>query len=258
MAWRTSNHSSTLQTELVGILGALAHARDRQEHTVVIHTDSKSALQSLQQRQHRDNVQVVTTILGLVQGLVRGGRRAVLNWIPSHVGIRGNERADEAARRASSRPSVEYAVRPSLHQVKDKARHATKTLARQAQRQAEGTLRSAAWYARTSGHTPLSPTFQRCRKDAVHLHRLRLGYRTWAEIDRPQELRECEHCGYLAGHPLLHYLLECPFTVGLRSPAAQPGAATPEDRAAQVVRHLTEAREPGPLMEILRQLPPPR
>ena len=143
-AWRTSNHSSTLQTELVGILGALVHAQDRPERTVVIHTDSKSALQSLHQRRHKDNVQVVTTILGLAQGLVRGGRRAILNWIPSHVGIRGNERADEAARLASSHPAVDYAVRPSLRQVKEKARHATRTLARQAQRQAEGTLRSAA------------------------------------------------------------------------------------------------------------------
>ncbi|MEL7523335.1 MAG: ribonuclease H family protein, partial [Cyanobacteria bacterium J06553_1] len=203
VACRTSNHSSTLQTELVGILGALSHAQDGLERTVVVHTDSKTALQSLQQRRHKDNVQLVTTILGLAQRLLRSGRRVILNWIPSHVGIHGNERADEAARRASSHPVVDYAVRPSLRQVKDVARRTTRALACQAQRQAEGTLRSAAWYAMTSSRSPLNPTLQRCRRDAVHIHRLRLGYRTWAEIDRPQELRECDHCGHLSGHPLL-------------------------------------------------------
>ena len=258
VAWRTSDHSSTLQTELVGILAALDNAQNRPEPTVVIHTDSKTALQSLKQRRHKDNIQVVTTILGMVQGLVDNGRRVIINWIPSHVGLHGNERADELARRASSRPVVDYVVLPSIRQMKAKARHTTRTLACQAQRQAEGTLRSAAWYAKTSGRSPLNPTLQRCRRDATHLHRLRLGYRTWAEINHPQEPRECEHCNQPSRQPLLHYLTECQATVGLRSPAAPPGAATPEETAARIVYNLTESRDPEPFLAILRKAPPPR
>ena len=65
---------------------------DRQEETVIIHTDSKCALQVLQQhRPQEDNVRLTTTILAHIQSLAAQGRRMQLNWVPSHVGLLGNE-----------------------------------------------------------------------------------------------------------------------------------------------------------------------
>ncbi|MPC48970.1 hypothetical protein E2C01_042757 [Portunus trituberculatus] len=49
-SWRTSNHYSIFQTELIVILYALRHAHRRLEMTVVIYTHSWAALQVLQQR----------------------------------------------------------------------------------------------------------------------------------------------------------------------------------------------------------------
>ena len=106
LSWRTSDHCSSLQTELVAILHALEHAHRRPGATVVIYTDSLAALEVLQQPHHSDNVRLVTSILGSLQSLVAQGRRARLHWTPSHVEIRGNEAADETAKRAAAGPTI--------------------------------------------------------------------------------------------------------------------------------------------------------
>ncbi|KAG0718063.1 hypothetical protein GWK47_053216 [Chionoecetes opilio] len=71
LSWRMSDNCSTLQTELVPIQHALEHALHRQEATVVIHTDSWTGLQALQQPHPKDNVRLTTTILGSLQSLSR-------------------------------------------------------------------------------------------------------------------------------------------------------------------------------------------
>lgn len=70
LSWRTPDHCSTLQTEPVAIQRALEHARHRQEEVVVIHTDSKSTFQVLQQPEPpEDNVGLTTAIFGRLKGL---------------------------------------------------------------------------------------------------------------------------------------------------------------------------------------------
>ncbi|KAG0711896.1 hypothetical protein GWK47_019615 [Chionoecetes opilio] len=124
LSWRTSDHCSILQTELVAIELALEHAKHRREATVVIHTDSRTGLHALQEPHPKDNVRLTTTILGSLQSLAAQGRRVRLNWIPSHVGVRGNEAADVAAKRAARGPTVTLHVPPSLQQLKAHARRA--------------------------------------------------------------------------------------------------------------------------------------
>ena len=118
MTWRTPDHCSTLQTELVAIQHALEHAKHHGEGAVIIHTDSKSALQVLQQPRPIDNVRLFTTIIVHAQSLAAQGRHVRLNWIPSHVGLRGNEAADEAARAATWKPTVTSDVLPSRQEAK--------------------------------------------------------------------------------------------------------------------------------------------
>ena len=69
-------------------------------------------------------MQLVTSILGSLQNLAAQGRRARLHWIPSHVGIQGNEAADEAAKQTASGPTIIRHVLPSLRQMKARARRA--------------------------------------------------------------------------------------------------------------------------------------
>ncbi|KAG0696380.1 hypothetical protein GWK47_026553 [Chionoecetes opilio] len=240
-----------LQTELVAIERALQHALGRQEEVVVIHTDSMSALQVLRQpRTPMDNVQLTTAILGHIQGLAAQGRRVRFNWVPSHIGVRGNEAADEAAREATRHPAVALTVLPSIHGAKVLARRAAVCAAEQQYRQLVQTSRQAAWHKQaTNNNEPLRPAQQLSRAEEVVLHRLRLGYLTLEELRDGFEERPCEHCPHMTPHPLTHYLLSCPATERLRQ------CVGPENKAA-LVRQF-QKNLPLPL-EVARAAPPPR
>ncbi|KAG0713874.1 hypothetical protein GWK47_001751 [Chionoecetes opilio] len=218
---------------------------------VVIHTDSMSALQVLRQpRTPMDNVQLTTAILGHIQGLAAQGRCVRFNWVPSHIGVRGNEAADEAAREATRHPAVALTVLPSIQGAKVLARRAAICAAEQQYRQLVQTSRQAAWHKQaTKNNEPLRPAQRLSRAEEVVLHRLRLGYVTLDELRDGFEERPCEHCPHMTPHPLTHYLLSCPATERLRQ-CVGPESATALVRQFQKNLPL--------LLEVARAAPPPR
>ncbi|KAG0713960.1 putative RNA-directed DNA polymerase from transposon X-element [Chionoecetes opilio] len=227
LSWRTPDHCSTLQTELVAIQHALEHARHRREEMVVVHSDSRSALQVLQQLSPpTDNVRLTTTILGLAQRIAAQGRHVRLNWVPSHH-TAGQDDGQTCCRQ----------------------QHRAAT-----PREMEASSRQAAWYAKATAYRPLLPARQLSRAEEVKLHRLRLAYRTLEELRDDFERRQCDHCGHLARHPLRHYLLSCPATAQLRQQIGDP--EDDEDRAALVLRRALE--ELPRLLVVVRSAPPPR
>ncbi|MPC59334.1 hypothetical protein E2C01_053352 [Portunus trituberculatus] len=62
--------------ELVTIHLALEHTHHRQEATVVLHTDSMTRLQVLQQLHPSNNVELVIAILGSLKSVTTQGRQA--------------------------------------------------------------------------------------------------------------------------------------------------------------------------------------
>lgn len=90
-----------MEGELIAIAEALSYIESTDHPNIVIFTDSKSSLQHLARCTSTfRGTSTAYTILRIILNLQSQGRNVVLQWIPSHVGIRGNEIADFSAKEA--------------------------------------------------------------------------------------------------------------------------------------------------------------
>ena len=87
---------SVFTCELYAIYQALKHIRRHGYNRCLIVTDSGSSVMAL--RNQLISSPVVLHILELLTELQLDGTEVKLLWVPSHVGVKGNERADEAAK----------------------------------------------------------------------------------------------------------------------------------------------------------------
>ncbi|KOB68371.1 Non-LTR retrotransposon CATS [Operophtera brumata] len=84
---------------------------------VVILSDSRSALQHVARcASGFRGASIAYTILNKVLVLISQGASLRLQWIPSHVGLRGNEVADTLAREAISN-GTEVFIKPDYSEV---------------------------------------------------------------------------------------------------------------------------------------------
>ena len=93
-------HATVFTSELIAITKALYFIQVSDEALHLILSDSLSSLLAI--RAFNPTNPLVQDILSLLTSLNRAGKTVNFCWIPSHVGIAGNELADAAARRAAS------------------------------------------------------------------------------------------------------------------------------------------------------------
>ena len=98
---RLPNKSSIISAEVKAIDLALDLIEQSDSTRFIIFSDSLSSLQAL----HNQKVEnpSVCDVLERISHLVPF-KRIVFCWLPSHIGIRGNEKADETAKSALSLP----------------------------------------------------------------------------------------------------------------------------------------------------------
>lgn len=94
-SWSLNRFTNILTSELYAINKALIHLTHSNFSEGTIFTDSLSALQSIQVP--KQNNGLVMETLNIVQTCAAHNIRVNLIWIPSHVGIPGNEKADKLA-----------------------------------------------------------------------------------------------------------------------------------------------------------------
>ncbi|XP_068233422.1 uncharacterized protein [Palaemon carinicauda] len=97
--WRLSDHASILQAELYAIAKALENSLSKYGHTT-IHTASRGAIQRILKRKFNENIFLISSIKAMVTAHALRSRKVTLKWIPSHVGIHGNDEADRLANSA--------------------------------------------------------------------------------------------------------------------------------------------------------------
>lgn len=99
--YKTDANVCIMSLELIAILEALKYITDERNPNVVIFTDSKSALQHIARcASGFRGVSTAYDVLKGINNLATKGINLKLQWVPSHIGIRGNEEADRLARLA--------------------------------------------------------------------------------------------------------------------------------------------------------------
>ena len=105
---RARNNASSTETELIAIHGAVSETLnflDRDDilaipTKVIIFTDSQGAIQILSRDENDEHIELLHAIKMKVEELI-DLTPLEIHWIPSHIGIAGNEAADKLAKEAS-------------------------------------------------------------------------------------------------------------------------------------------------------------
>ncbi|GBM32793.1 hypothetical protein AVEN_12485-1, partial [Araneus ventricosus] len=103
LSFKLHSSCSVFTAEIAAVLLALEQISDFLERKFIIYTDSLSVLESLKSfYMHSHHHPLVLNVLHLLNKLASRDFNIILCWVPSHVGIVGNEEADKAAKLAST------------------------------------------------------------------------------------------------------------------------------------------------------------
>ena len=156
--------TSIFTPELCAIFLAVTRISTHNGSSFIIYSDSRSALQALGKLYTQHDL--VLKIQSFLAGLHSRRKDVSLCWVPSHVGLPGNERADRVAKRASLLPPSDTLSLPLQDLYPSVAR----------------ALRES-WQALIKPTVDRwSSSAQRTRHREVVFARLRIGH-TWASHD---------------------------------------------------------------------------
>lgn len=118
MSKRTSDHISVFTAEIIAICLALQWIEEIQPTRAVICTDSLSALNSLESGTSSARQDMINQVM---QSLYRTRQYGILVnfvWVPSHMGVKGNEEADNLAKQALNHSQIDVEVALSKTEIK--------------------------------------------------------------------------------------------------------------------------------------------
>ena len=214
MQFNVTAEVSVMQLELIAIAEALSYIESiSEEHDrFVIFTDSKSSLMHL--------TRCTTVFRGLPLGysIVKNILRLCLNtnkivtiqWVPSHIGLQGNEEVDRLAKEATSHGEHYHHVPWYTDLLGDLKEHCIDLWSEYFN---ERSLSKGIWYKTIQPTLPKSMWFNgtdMCRQEITLALRLRSGHiplNSFAFMMRKVESPNCELCGVI--EDALHVLEEC-------------------------------------------------
>lgn len=196
------NYFSIFSTEAYAILQAIKHIEDSNETLFLINTDSKSVLLALQNTKSKNQIirQTIEKIANLKS------KDIIFQWVPAHINIPGNERADDAAKRATTLATVQPEIPVQYEELKGPIQKMLKNL------QNEQWKNSRHTYLKTTREDifELSPALTFKRNDQVRLTRLKIGHTNLTHIHliTKEDPNMCHNCNEVL--TLQHLLLQCP------------------------------------------------
>ena len=212
---RLPDHLSSTRAELYGILEALQHVASSLKD-VFLFVDSQAALRGLLSPTAAD-CDLVTRCLKFISDLEDSGARVHFTWVPSHVGILFNDKADRLAQLAlqddAVDPGPEYTMQYVKRSLKDFVNSSiTNDLIQGCD---EGSA-SCLHYVRVSQGSDYTYGRHGTSQDVVAM-RLRVGYKYYWEVSHSPAVC-CALCAAPGGHTLHHYVGDCPTLARFRPP----------------------------------------
>ena len=173
--------------EAVALINALKIAKASHLKQFIIFTDSLSCLQSIENEDI--NNQLILTFLEQYTLCTRKGKHIVLCWIPSHIGIPGNEKADKYAKEA-----IEEDMRPIEVPYTDFIPEVKAYVKGLWQRTWDGSTDFLSMISPDVGKTEYNPNLT--RKEQVVLCRIRIGHTrlTHSYLMKNEEPPRCSFC----------------------------------------------------------------
>ena len=215
---------SNYEAEIKGILSALEYIQTTfQEkpasvNDIVIFSDSKSALQAIESRS-MDNDEIMETLLLMDKLLSAYASRLVLQWIPGHTDIAGNEKADRLSKKGAQQ---QQPLKPTPYKT---AKQIINTNYREVWMNMWATGQTGrAVYREMNKTKPKDPLRSLPRKDQAAIFRLRTQHVTLNQhLNRinPEHPPMCPLCN-AQFETTPHLLLDCPKLQDLRAQLLPP------------------------------------
>ncbi|GFW58794.1 putative RNA-directed DNA polymerase from transposon X-element [Trichonephila clavipes] len=197
--FRLDTSCSIFTAEAVAIYRALQLIDSHMPRKYCIYTDSMSVLEALENYHDRCHP-VVCTILDITSRLYSKGFDIVFCWLPSHVGIIGNEQADSAAKSATTHLPLAVPLSDMKRVI---MHHIFKIWQESWSQQLDNKLHSV---KPVIGAWPVMPM----RRTDVKLTRLRIGHTrfTHRHLLFGEHAPECPSCH--VSYTIHHILIDCP------------------------------------------------
>lgn len=156
--------ASVFSAELTAILNAVLYCRGLKGENFLICSDSQSALKAIEKMYAKNSL-----ALRIKDAVAESGKSFLFLWIPSHVGIEGNEAADDNAKkgRKTRKTGEEMITREDLK---------NKSNGKSWQKWMRELVRSRNRVYRLRGKVRREERTQLSRRDAMIVSRLRIGH----------------------------------------------------------------------------------